>query len=312
MRRKRKLKKTIGISATERDELESTISGSFGLEGIIGFKSELRGKLSRELTLEETREEEEEFEFEAPKCGRRIVRVYQLVRIYHFLFRDYRWWRLFRKPDLFKTIIEGVDRIYDRSIEIENDPDCGCHPKPAIGLDGLVNVALGKIGMLVGYKQTKNGLELPRLGITVRANNIHDVFFRTIQLNCEVIPPYLRFLANESAPVLTGEFFPELGLENIHQVGATESVRGYHEKQKVPRHDLLTTLIWGSVGAAVGAFLINKLNRSVNEISVEREAQRIGEELSGRIAAVTQRRQNRLSTYSATTASAHNKVSEVD
>src|SRR6185369_1616875 len=262
MRRKRTLRKTIGISATERDELESTISGSFGLHGIIGFKSELRGKLSRELTLEETREEEEEFEFEAPRCGRRIVRVYQLVRIYHLFFEDYRWWRLFRKADLFKSITEGVDRIYDRSIEIENDPDCGCHPKPAIGMDGLVNIALNKIAMLVGYRKTKSSLEIPTLGIVVRANDIHDVFFRTVQVNCEAIPPYLRFLADESATVLTGEFFPELGLETIHQTRGIESYPDYRVKEKTRRDRLLTTLIWGSLGAAVGAFLINKLNRS--------------------------------------------------
>lgn len=36
MRRKRTLKKTIGISAIEREELESTISGFFGLKGIAG------------------------------------------------------------------------------------------------------------------------------------------------------------------------------------------------------------------------------------------------------------------------------------
>jgi hypothetical protein len=207
MRRKRTLKKSIGVSAVEREELESTISGSFGLEGIAGFKSELRGKLSREITFEESREEEEEFEFAAPKCGRLIVRVYQLVRIYQLSFKDFRSW-LFRKGDLFKTIVESVDRIYDRSIEIENDPDCGCNRKPELGFDGLVNLDLGKIAMLVGYQHKNNGIALPTLGVTLQASNIKEILFHSITLSSEAIPSHLLFLADESSSVLTGEFLP--------------------------------------------------------------------------------------------------------
>jgi len=311
MRRKRRLKKTIGISTTEREELESTISGSFGLEGIAGFKSELRGKLSREVTLEEVREEEEEFEFEAPKCGRRIVRVYQLVRIYHFLFRDFRWWRLFRKEELFKTIVEGVDRIYDRSIEIENDPDCGCHPKAEIGIDGLVNVALGKIAMLVGYRQTKDGIELPSLRTIVKGDNLQDILFRTVIVGSEAIPPYLRFLANESSTILNAQFFPEVGLETVQEMRATESYRAY-QKKKAPRSDLLETLVWGSIGVVVGALLANKLSQSAKESSADHHGtMRVMQGAKYKETVVrTRLQEGRMSTMSATNVSAQNKVSE--
>lgn len=263
MRRKRTLKKTIGISAIEREELESTISGFFGLKGIAGFKSEIRGKLSREVSLEETHEEEEEFEFEAPKCGRRIVRIYQLVRIYQFYFKDFRSW-LFRRGDLFKTIVEAVDRVYDRSIEIENDPDCGCHPKATVGFDGLVNVALGKIAMLVGYKQEKNGIELPSLRILINADSIDEVWFRRIRLSAEAIPSYLLFLANESSPVLNGELVPLSSVEAVQEIQSSEFHKGKYRKRDKGLA-FFDSLLWGSIGAVAAALLFNKIMQREEE-----------------------------------------------
>jgi len=265
MKRKRTLKKTIGISEVEHEELESTISGTFGLEGIAGFRSELRGKLSRELGLQISHEEEEEFEFEAPPCGRRTVRVYQLVRIYHLSFKDSRSW-FFRKGDLFKIVTEGLDRIYDRSIKIENDPDCGCKPQTSVEVDGLVNIDLGKIAILAGYRETKNGIELPDLGMLVNAGSVRELMFSTVKFPSDAIPAYLRFLADESRAYLNGRFFPELGLENV-----TETRSG----PKRHRAELFDNLVLGSVGALAAVLLYKKAQREEKKRreSIEQSAQ---------------------------------------
>ncbi len=241
------LKKHLGVSAAERQELEATISGSGKLFGISELKSQIKSKLGLEFRIEETIEEEDEFTFEAPKCGRLDHRVYQLRRLYKFTHRDMRSWieRLphpWRKNDFVQTIEEWVDDVYGAPIPTDPDPACNCKD-PRSEIDGLVTLFLGKISTVVGYKETGQTLEIPGIRFSADVSSVGDILNTDFVFERNVIPPYLLFLADERATRLKGRFLPYF---SIVQREAKEG------RPAEASDSLLYLLIGGSIGAIMG------------------------------------------------------------
>ncbi len=241
------LKKRLGVSTVERQELEATIAGSVKLIGISELKSQIKSKLGLEFRIEENLEEEDEFTFEAPKCGRLDHRVYQLRRLYRFTHRDKRSWmerfpNPWRKNDFTQTIEEWVDDIYGAPIPTDPDPACGCKDSRS-EIDGLVTLFLGKISTVVGYKRTEEGLKIPSLNFSANVRGIGQLLHTDFVFERNVIPPYLLFLADERATKLRGRFLPY-----INVLG-----REAKEGRRVEASDsLLYLLVGGSLGAIVG------------------------------------------------------------
>jgi len=217
MERTYTLKKILGVSLTEREDLESTIATSVGTKGILEAKSEIRSKLGRELRLEETQEEEEKFHFQAPKCGRITLRVYQFMRLHEISYKDNRFW-LWRKENFSKTITEWVNYLYDNSVVIDVDPACNCKDGPDNKIEGLARLSVGTIAMLVGYRQGESGLEFPALNMIFPDERIEEMFFRPFTLDAAIIPNHLRFLVGEHANTLTGHFQPYAGELSLSKV----------------------------------------------------------------------------------------------
>jgi hypothetical protein len=69
----RKLTRRVGVSVSERDDIEGTVKTSFGLKGIAELKSELKSKIGHEIQWDKSEEIEEAFEWQAPECGRRTI-----------------------------------------------------------------------------------------------------------------------------------------------------------------------------------------------------------------------------------------------
>jgi len=88
----RKLTRRVGVSVSERDDIEGTVKTSFGLKGIAELKSELKSKIGHEIQWDKSEEIEEAFEWQAPECGRRTISLYQLQRVYRLSFEDSRFW----------------------------------------------------------------------------------------------------------------------------------------------------------------------------------------------------------------------------
>jgi gas vesicle protein len=241
------LKKRLGVSATERQELEATITGSLKLIGISELKSQIKSKLGLEFRIEESVEEEDEFTFEAPKCGRLDHRVYQLKRVYRFSSRDKRSWieRLphpWRKNDFTQTIEEWVDDIYGAPIPTDPDPACGCKDSRS-EIDGLVTLFLGKISTVVGYKRTEQGLNIPSLNFSANVSGIGELLHSDFVFERNVIPPYLLFLADERATRLKGRFLPYVAVLR----------REAKQTQRAEASDsLLYLLVGGGLGAIAG------------------------------------------------------------
>jgi hypothetical protein len=190
---------------SERDDIEGTVKTSFGLKGIAELKSELKSKIGHEIQWDKSEEIEEAFEWQAPECGRRTISLYQLQRVYRLSFEDSRFWH---KDSWTRTVVEWLERIADQSKHIENDPGCGCKREPQVGGDGLVNLVLDKISMLVPFREERSHIDFPTIGMSIRAGSVEQLFGGTYTIERRHIPPYLLFLAGADAKKFQGEFTP--------------------------------------------------------------------------------------------------------
>lgn len=269
MERTYTLKKLLGVSLIEREDFESTIATSIGTKWILEAKSEVKSKLGRELRLEETQEEEEEFHFQAPKCGRVTLRVYQFMRLHEISYKDNRFW-LWRNDNFSKTITEWVNYLYDNSVVIDIDPACNCKDGLDNEIEGLARLSVGDIAMLVAYKHSEGGLEFPGLNVIFPDKRIEEMFFRPFTFDAAIIPSHLRFLAGEHSSILTGHFQPYGGdlspSKGAADFQAQQTPRNAYRKREIQRtpdrandsQNVLYLLFGGIVGAIGGLLLAPK------------------------------------------------------
>jgi hypothetical protein len=269
-----KLTRRLGISAKERDAIEGTLKTSFGLKGIAELKSELKSKISHEIGWDKSEEIEEEFEWEAPKCGRETIALYQLQRVYKLSFEDTRFWH---KDAWTRTVVEWLERIADQSKRVENDPDCGCSRQPKVGGDGLVNLSLGKISMVVPFTQHGNHIEFSTLKLSVRARDVEQLFEKTYTIDRRCVPDYLLFLAGAKAKTFEGQF--------ARYVEPTPQ-EVFHESEQQPRSAMgkFLYLLAGAALGAVAGSLLGSLS-DVDDVSMGRAPQRSGLKRAGEVSA---------------------------
>lgn len=265
------LKKALGVSISQRRELESLVSSSLKLTGISALKAEIKAKLGLEIRIDETIDEEDEFSFEAPKCGRLDYTVYQLRRKYNFIYEDRRSLlqrlpRVWTDNSFSKVAEEWVDEIYGHPLPNDPDPVCRCkNPKPQY--DGLVNLLLGKVGLLVGYKHNGEVIEFPALNYSVQARTIDDVLHTEMIFDRKLIPEYLLFLADEQRSRLTGWFSPYVEFRQkryARQVHGDDSL------------NVIYFLIGGGIGAIIALLFAPKRGQEVRG-DIKQLGERAGE-----------------------------------
>jgi hypothetical protein len=271
-------KKTLGVTLTEREELEATISSSLGLDGISELKSEIKSKIGRELQLEESQETQEEFSFQAPKCGRTTFQVYQIRRLHHFSYQDRRpwikrWW--YSSKDFNLTTTERINRIYDLSTTIDRDPECFAFYPECKGAadkdkkpEGFINLIFETFGLLAGYRHDERGIVLTDQNVSVPVKNINELLYSNITFDSKMLPPYLLFLADVRTAKLTAQVFPYRGELAKIQRGKIRD-RGIFQKRGQTREaipvDLTSILIGGAIGAALTLLLSTKSGQELGK-----------------------------------------------
>lgn len=201
---KRKLTCRLGVSRTEREDLEAVAKGQLGMKAIGSLEAAITGKTGVTTTLEHVAEFEEEFEFVAPECGAREIRIQQLQRLYEFQFEDR---RVFRRSKWSKSYEVWIDRVHDSSRVTKHDPECGCKGTPDKEPDGSFIIDLGKISFRLGFDQRGDHLYLPDIKARVprRALGRDNV---QVRLKPEMLPPHLLFLVQQRAESVVSRFVP--------------------------------------------------------------------------------------------------------
>lgn len=206
----RTLKRSVGMVYTERDDLESLVSSSLGLKGIASLDAQISSKVGVELQLNRCEEVEDEFTFEAPKCGERLIALYQLKRNLDLRFRDD---RLFHKKEWTMSTTYWVDRIHDNSYLIPEIPDCGCKDNQTEPGDGRVYVDMWNITMTTEFIEDKDKVRIPSLDVEVDKAALH----LPLQLQKSKLPEHLLFLAGNIPDTINAKFSlnKALSIENL-------------------------------------------------------------------------------------------------
>lgn len=191
----RKLKRSIGMVYTERDDLESLVSGSLGLKGIASLDAQISSKTGTELQLNRSEEIEDEFTFEAPKCGERIIALYQFWRTINLKFHDD---RLFHKKEWSMSTTYWADRIHDNSYMVSVIPECGCPSGDVEPDNGKIYVDIGNVTMTTDFIESGDSLKIPALDLEIDKSALH----KPVQFNRSKLPTYLLFLAGEVPEII--------------------------------------------------------------------------------------------------------------
>ncbi|MDN3655391.1 hypothetical protein QWZ08_07135 [Ferruginibacter paludis] len=192
--KKRIIEKKVGITKTEREDLESLLKGSVGVKGIASIESQIKAKTGIEVKFEYATTETEETTFKAPECGRKTLVVYQLVREYDITITDKRLFS-FSKGQTRILLTEYTDNIHDKSLTTEIDPDCGCKDKSEDVDDGILSLLVNNYYQLVTpYKIKLEKVTLKNLGVEVTLEDLGKMLVKNYQIQSSTLPDYIVFL----------------------------------------------------------------------------------------------------------------------
>jgi len=203
---KHKITRTVGITKSHKESLDREIIGSLGFSGIAEFRSNVRAQTTEQYQFEDMYQEENEYSFESPKCGKLRILIYQLTRLFQFEYIDTRW---IHGDEWKREIKEWLPKIRDESKLSKNDPSCGCDENFDTGIDGLLFIDMGRIQILEGYKQERGDvIHLNRLNQSLSVEYEMWPYEFSRELKQETVPLHLLFLAFEESEVLKAQFTP--------------------------------------------------------------------------------------------------------
>jgi len=194
---KRTVRFRTGVVQEQREDLESTIKGSFGLNGISNLESTISAKSGSAVKFEKSKEIEETIEVDAPKNGRHLLRYYQKKQLFHFVGVES---RCFTSEPWFLTVERGLEQYRDDSRRWEIDPACAGAGdfKPEPEPDGVVELVTGdgKLTLSTPYRVTDEGIVLTNFGLNTEANITQLMNSRTT-IPRGLLPPHIQAIGTK-------------------------------------------------------------------------------------------------------------------
>lgn len=195
---KRSLKRHVGVEQSSREDLNSLVKGSLGIQGLAGLSSQIESKTSQQIRLEWSEETTEEYTFTAPKCGRLTVALYQFQRLLDFHFTDTHW---FHDAQWHKTVECWIDRVHDDSTRIVGDSACGCQPRPVEKTTRPILLTVNNLTLVTGAEERNAETLLPEVGLTL-SQYLSPAEKVSVRLLRHMLPEHSCFLAGLDEPVL--------------------------------------------------------------------------------------------------------------
>lgn len=191
------VKRSLGVSKSHRDMLESALSGSIGPRDIAQVKSNLSSAI--ETTFKWDYEESDEYtlEYQAPVCGTYNLKRYQLVRDTVLTVIDRRW---FASASGSVHFSEKLPYFSDMSQSIPDDDRCNC-TKEDPGrrpYDGVIQFDAGNISGLMPFRMVKQKIQAEYGGFSAMLSAKARGPFR-MRIPLEMIPPDMVILGSLSS-----------------------------------------------------------------------------------------------------------------
>lgn len=193
----KKFERKVGVRKETKEEFESVVKGSIGIKGLGSLETNIRSKVCSSFCFDHWVVDSEEREIIAPKCGKRIVDIWQKTRLFYVEIIDTRIFSIHKsKTDL--MFCQYLDLIYDKTKVYSYDPICDCGDKVMTPDDGVFELTLGdKLIILTAYKKLENGNTLlENLNHEVTSEQLGLMIRGDLKLDFEVIPKHLTFMSN--------------------------------------------------------------------------------------------------------------------
>lgn len=193
----KRFERKIGIKKEVKEELESSIKSSIGINGLAKLEGQIKNKISSSFSFDHWIHESEERELTAPKCGKRIIEIWQKLRIYYVEIIDTRVFSSFKGCNK-QIFSEYLDFFHDNAKVFSYDPSCGCGGKEFTPEDGIFEILIGnKVLMLSPYRKLENGnILIENLDIELNIQDLGQMMLGEYKIDYEVIPSYLSFLGD--------------------------------------------------------------------------------------------------------------------
>ena len=145
------LKKVVGFSERDLEAFNAVIEGSIGVEGIAQIKSKIESTIEKEISWNVEVSTSKKSTFSSPKCGRKTMFVYQLIRDYEFAFQRRRW----GMTKSWERKIRERMNIHDFMPDIEEyDENCNCPNPPAPQkFNGMLVIDMGCVSIRAPYRK---------------------------------------------------------------------------------------------------------------------------------------------------------------
>jgi hypothetical protein len=165
------MKRTIGVTRTEQQEVEALLSGSIGGEYLGKLESSVKSRISTEITLSTAIEEEKKFTVEAKPCYELQVDFFQLVCILDIACE----WKplLGKRKYLERRIDVHLNQFVQRSQATPKHRECGCEDKGEA--TGSLELVGPNFGMSEPYVVLNNRLVGFTTGIVVLRGDVQTL-----------------------------------------------------------------------------------------------------------------------------------------
>lgn len=216
---KRTVRRKTGVLQEQREDLEATIKGSFGIKGLVQLESAIQAGTGASIRFEEYKEVEETIEVAAPEHGRYELCYFQKKQVFNFEGRDSKFFSW--SAPWYLTVHRWVDEYRDESRRYEFDPACGgagSQPHPP---DGVLDIVVegGKLTIATPYRIKENGIEFEELGLRADAELL-DIMSSKTQLSLKALPEVARQLSGIKHPQVNA-----IVMQSAGSVGASESLQ---------------------------------------------------------------------------------------
>ena len=212
---KRTVRRKTGVLQEQREDLEATIKGSFGIKGLAQLESAIQAGTGASIKFEEYKEVEETIEVAAPEYGRYVLCYFQKKQLFNFEGRDSKY---FRGNPLYLTVQRWVDEYRDESRRYEVDPACGGPGDPLPPPDGILDIVMegGKLTIATPYRIKENGIEFDGLGLRADVDLL-DIMSSRTRLPLKALPEATRQLTG-----IRHKQVDAIVMQSVGSVGAGE------------------------------------------------------------------------------------------
>ncbi len=221
------LKKLVGLSKRDIAALNAAVEGSIGAESIAQIKSKIETTIQKEVSWNVEVSTSKKLTFASPKCGRKTMFVYQLIRDYEFAFRGRRW----GMTKSWDRKIRERTNIHDFMSDIEDyDVNCRCpEPQEPRKYDGMMAIDMGRVSLRAPYCKTRNGIEV-YVDSTIfkidaeraQTSLLFPVTIPSRELPARELPEIALFLGDISEDQVEASFYEYHVLEDVVHIKTDE------------------------------------------------------------------------------------------